>query len=129
MTVNTKKIKKFDDAGKCQTFSSVKQKKIDTRLDDYLFALVDAYAKRHGLKRTQVIIRSLEKFFGIEHADPAEFARHQLQSGPREKQTKDTPETILMQDAPGEICELPELGSLPAKPTRYQKGTGRKSSQ
>ena len=55
----------------------MKQKKIDTRLDDYLFALVDAFAKRHGLKRTQVIIRALEEFFGLEQADPKAFARTQ----------------------------------------------------
>jgi hypothetical protein len=104
--------------------SLVKSKKIDTRLDDYLFALVDAYAKRHGLKRTQVIVRALEKYFGIQHADPVEFASRNILP----TTAFHAPETTVMQEDPGNICELPVPGSSPAKTqVRYKKGTGPKS--
>ncbi len=115
----------------------VKVKKIDTRLDDYLFALVDAYAKRHSLKRTQVIVRALEKYFGIQHADPVEFASGNI-----------LPKTVLhapisrvqlndeknpsepLGDSIHDPSEKSAGGSKTAKtPTRYQKGTGRKSAK
>ena len=111
----------------------VKVKKIDTRLDDYLFALVDAYAKRHGLKRTQVIVRALEKYFGIQHADPVEFASRNILP------TKGfhAPEITLMQEEPAGLhgdsmhdpSAAPDGGSKTArKSTAYPKGTKRKSS-
>ncbi len=104
---------------------SVKVKKIDTRLDDYLFALVDAYAKRHGLKRTQVIVRALEKYFGIQHADPVEFASRNILP------TKGfhAPDTTMMQEESGNISELPVPGFSPAKtPIRYQAKRRKSSS-
>lgn len=70
--------KKIAWRGKSPTFPVVKEKKIDTRLEDYLFALVDAYAKRHGMKRTQVVVMALEKFFGLHRADPVEFAKEKI---------------------------------------------------
>ena len=113
--------------------SLVKSKKIDTRLDDYLFALVDAYAKRHGLKRTQVIVRALEKYFGIQHADPVEFASRNILP----TTAFHAPETTMMQETSenshGDSIIRPSTmsdgGSNSVKtPTRYQSGTKRKSS-
>jgi hypothetical protein len=109
----------------------VKTKKIDTRLNDYLFALVDAYAKRHGLKRTQVIVRALEKYFGIQHADPVEFASRNILP----TTAFHTPETTMMQEThepPGGSTLDPSAASAGGsetaqEPVHYQKGTGRKS--
>ena len=40
------------------------------------------------------------------------------------------PKTLMAAEEPGNISELPVPGSSPAKtPTRYQKGTGRKSAK
>lgn len=83
----------------------MKNKKIDTRLDDYLFALVDAYARRHGLKRTQVVVRAIEHYFGIRHADPVEFAARKISPL----------ETALLQETPSNISELPVPGSSQAR--------------
>jgi len=89
--------------------SVVKTKKIDTRLEDYLFALVDAYASRHGMKRTQVVVKAIEKFFGIEHADPIQFASGKILS----KSRSHAPETLILEDGP--------TGSM-LKPSRMSDG-------
>lgn len=107
----------------------MKSKKIDTRLEDYLFALVDAYARRHGMKRTQVVVQAIEKFFGIEHADPIEFASGKILATPRSR----APETLILEDGPTVSTTDPSDASAGGSSTarnviRYPKGTRRKSS-
>lgn len=100
----------------------MKTKKIDTRLEDYLFALVDAYARRHGMKRTQVVVQAIEKFFGIQHADPVEFASGKILATPRNR----APETIILQDGPGGSVLKPSTMSdggseIARSPVQYPK--------
>ena len=90
---------------------------IATTVDPATFAAVQELAARGGISPAAWLRQTILE----------ETARATVYGISRvEKQTKNTPETILMQDAPGEICELPAPGFSPAKPTRYQKGTGRK---
>lgn len=106
----------------CQTFDIVKQKKIDTRMDDRLFELVDGYAKTHGMTRTQVVVAAVRQFFGITPANPVTFAHTQQRGIYTPVTCAPTQETTLMAaEEPNNICELPDSGSSPAKtPIRYQ---------
>lgn len=94
----------------------MKQKKIDTRLEDYIFALVDAYAKRHGMKRTQVVVLALEKFFGLHRTDPVEFAKEKILTMPR----VDMPATMKAAEAPGASIMDPSDKSAGGSETVYQ---------
>lgn len=61
----------------------VKQKKIDTRMDDQLFKLVDGYARAHGMTRTQVVVAAVRQFFGMTPANPVAFAQSQGKTTPQ----------------------------------------------
>jgi hypothetical protein len=92
-----------------------------------LFELVDGYAAAQGIKRSAVVVQALEQFFGMQKqiVSPTDFARTR---NILPTTAFHTPETTIMQEETGDICELPVPGSSPAQtPVHYQKGTGQKS--
>jgi len=63
--------------------AAVNKKKIDTRMDDHLFDLVDSYAKNNSMTRTQVVVAAVRQFFGLTPANPVAFAQSQGKSRPQ----------------------------------------------
>ena len=102
-------------------------RKIDTRMSKRLYDLVDGYADSQGIKRSAVVVQALEQFFGMEKkiVSPSEFARAR---NILPTTSFHAPETTMMQEDLGNICELPVPGPSAAKTqVRYAKGTGPKS--
>ena len=71
------------------------QKKIDTRLDADLHALVSAYAFQNNLSRSQVVVAALRQFFGMIPANPVAFAQSQGKAQPQDQLGNAGAKTLL----------------------------------